>query len=63
MERIVRQFESHAEADAADRTYYLSLTPRQRLEILFDLVQLYREKHGCSERLERVYRIVELSQS
>ena len=48
MERIVRQFESHAEADAADRTYCLSLTPRQRLEILFDLVQLYREKHGCS---------------
>jgi len=48
VERIVRQFESHAEADAADRTYYLSLTPRQRLEILFDLVQLYREKHGCS---------------
>ena len=63
MERIVRQFDSHAEADAADRAYYLSLTPGQRLDILFDLVRLYREEHGCSERLERVYRIVELSQS
>ena len=63
MERIVRRFDSHAEADAADRAYYLSLTPQQRLEILFELVRLYREEHGCSERLERVYRIVELSRS
>ena len=63
MERIVRQFDSHAEADAVDRAYYLSLTPQQRLDILFDLVRIYREEHGCSERLERVYRIVELSRS
>ena len=63
MPRIMRQFDSHAEADAADRAYYRSLTPQQRLEILFDLVRLYREEHGCSERLERVYRIVELSRS
>jgi hypothetical protein len=59
----MRRFDSHAEADAADRVYYRSLTPQQRLEILFDLVRLYREEHGCSERLERVYRIVELSRS
>lgn len=63
MERIIRRFDNHAEADAADRAYYRSLTPQQRLEILFDLVRLYREEHGCSERLERVYRIVELSRS
>jgi hypothetical protein len=63
MERIVRRFDSHAEADAADRAYYRSLTPQQRLEILFELVRMCREEHGCSERLERVYRIVELSRS
>jgi len=63
MERVVRRFDSHAEADAADRAYYRSLTPQQRLEILFELVRMYREEHGCSERLERVYRIVELSRS
>ena len=63
VERTVRQFDSHAEADAADRAYYLSRTPQQRLEILFDLVRRYREEHGCSERLERVYRIVPLSES
>ena len=63
MERVIRRFDTHAEADAADRAYYRRLTPQQRLKILFDLVQLYREEHGCSERLERVYRIVELSRS
>ena len=63
VERVVRKFDSHQEADAADRAYYRSLTPQQRLEILFELVRRYREEHGCSERLERVYRIVELSQS
>ena len=63
VEPVVRQFDSYAEAEAADRAYYRSLTPEQRLEILFDLVARYREEHGCSERLERVYRIVELSRS
>ena len=63
MEPVIRQFDSHAEAEAADRNFYRSLTPAQRLEILFDLVTRYREEHGCSDRLERVYRIVELSRS
>ncbi len=60
MERVVRKFESPEEAENADRAYYRSLTPEQRLEILFELVRRYREEHGCSERLERVYRIVPL---
>jgi len=63
MESVVRHFGSYAEAEAADRAYYQSLTPEQRLEILFELVHRYREEHGCSERFERVYRIVELSRS
>ena len=63
MERVVRKFDSHAEAAKADRAYARSLTPEQRLDILFELVARYREEHGCSERLERVYRIVELSRS
>jgi len=63
VEPVVRQFDSHAAAEAADRAYYRSLTPQQRLDILFDLVSRYREEHGCSDRLERVYRIVEPSQS
>ena len=63
MEPVIRKFDSHAQAEAADRDFYRSLTPEQRLEILFELVARYREEHGCSERLERVYRIVELSRS
>ena len=56
MEPVIRKFDSHAQAEVADRDFYRSLTPEQRLEILFDLVARYREEHGCSERLERVYR-------
>jgi hypothetical protein len=34
MEKLVRKFKSHKEADVADREFYLSLTPEQRLETL-----------------------------
>jgi hypothetical protein len=63
VEPVVQRFDNHADSAAADREYYRNLTPNQRLAILFELIQRYREDHGCSERLERVYRIVELSQS
>ena len=63
MELAARKFASHPDADAADREYYLSLTPQQRLDILFELVSQYRKEHGLSDRIERVYRIVELEQS
>lgn len=42
-ERVVRKFSSHAESDRADREYYLSLTPLQRMEIMLELVARYRE--------------------
>jgi hypothetical protein len=38
MEKRFRRFKSHAEADAADKTYYHSLTPQQRLNILLELI-------------------------
>lgn len=38
MEKVVRVFDSFEAAEAADREYYRSLTPEQRLRILFDLV-------------------------
>ena len=37
MEKAARIFHSFAEADKAEGEYYRSLTPEQRLEILFDL--------------------------
>jgi hypothetical protein len=60
VERVIRVFNSHAEADAADRAYYRSLTPQQRLDILLEMLAWGRTGDATGERLERVYRIVEL---
>ena len=63
MEKVVRIFGSHQEADAADEHYFQNLTPQQRLNIFLDLLWRGRDHDEAAERLERVYRIVELSQS
>ncbi len=62
MERMAKKFHSFAEAEQADKEYYHSLTPQQRLSILFELI---RQKYPdyASSRLERVYRIVKLHRS
>ena len=39
MEKRVRIFASHAEAEAADRAYLRSLAPAQRMNFLLDLVR------------------------
>jgi hypothetical protein len=62
MERKVAKFPNHQEADEATIHYYRSLTPHQRLDILFELIESSRkERDASSERLERVYRIIKLS--
>jgi hypothetical protein len=61
MEKVIRKFHSFAEAEKADREYYRSLTPEQRLEILFDMVAT-RHRHEPEQRLERVCRIVKLQE-
>ena len=64
MERVLKVFNSFEEADQADDEYYASLTPQQRVDILLDMVAAYRESLGeTGERFERVYRVVELSES
>ena len=64
MEPIIRVFDSHDEADQADRDFYASLSPQERVELLLELVARYRESFGeAGERFERVYRVIELSQS
>jgi hypothetical protein len=63
MERTVAKFTSHEAAEQADRDYYRSLTPQQRIEILLELIEQARPHNDASsERLERVYRIVKFSQ-
>ena len=60
MNKTVRKFDSYAAADAANRAFYQSLTPEQRLEILFELVHQYREGFDeAARRFQRVYRIIE----
>lgn len=56
-------FSSFGEADEADRNFYASLTPQERLDILLDLILSSgtREQTGeTAEGFERVYRIAEL---
>ena len=62
MDFSMRRFETLSEADSAEAEYYASLTPEERLNILLELIEMYRSNQGeDSERLERVYRVDELS--
>jgi uncharacterized protein YdeI (YjbR/CyaY-like superfamily) len=61
MEKAARVFHSFAEAGEADNEYYRSLSPEQRLEILFDLVQS-QQSDETEQRLERVCRIIKLQE-
>ena len=59
--RTLKIFHSFDEADKADRAYYASLRPQQRLDIVLELGACYRESFGeAGQRFERVYRAVEL---
>lgn len=62
MKKVVRKFSSHAEADAADRRYYHSLSPQQRLNVLLDIIADHEEIHEAEKGLQRVYRIIELGE-
>ena len=42
MDFSIRRFESLAEADSAEAEYYASLTPEERLNILLELIEMYR---------------------
>jgi hypothetical protein len=61
MEPVVRKFATFEEAEAADREYYRSLTPAERISIMIDLI--YPEgSDAASAGFERVYRIVKLGE-
>ena len=51
MEKVVQKFNSFEEAERANRAYYRSLTPKQRTEILIQMIDDY---YGTEHRLERV---------
>jgi hypothetical protein len=60
MEKAVKVLKSFEEADRAEREYYQSLTPHQRLEILLELNSRWPRggDDETREGLARVYRIV-----
>lgn len=64
MKKVPKVFRSFEEADRADEEYYASLTPQQRVDLLLDMVAAYRKTLGeTGDRIERVYRVVKLSES
>lgn len=61
MQPVVAKFKTFAEAEAATREYYRSLTPNERLEILFQLRETaLKETNAPARGLAHVYRIAEL---
>jgi hypothetical protein len=63
MEKVVKISKSFEECDRADKAYYHSLTPHERLKILWELNRRLRTgiDGRADGRLERVYRINKLS--
>ena len=59
MERVAKKFSSFEEQQKADREYYRSLTPQQRLDILLEMIVTYRDGLDEAERrFKRVCRVV-----
>ena len=59
MEKVMQKFPSHRQSEEADRAYYQSLSPQERLEILLKLIA-QGQPDETEQRLTRVYRIVKL---
>jgi len=60
----VKVFSSFKEAEEADTAYYASLSPQERVDFLLDIVAQHLESTGeAAKGFERVYRVIELSQS
>jgi len=61
MRKTVNKFDNHADADRANRRYYLGLTPEERLDILLELIARYQEDHPDGTKgFQRVCRILPL---
>jgi hypothetical protein len=63
MEKTVTIHRSFEEADRAEKEYYRTLTPSQRLDILLELNKRWPTNPNAEpdQRLARVYRITELA--
>ena len=59
MQKVTRVFKSFEEAEIADREFYQSLSPSQRLEILLTLISRNQSNKPdeAGRGLKRVYRV------
>jgi len=62
MKKVGQVFHSFAESEEANRRYYQSLIPEQRMDILLNLIQ-QAQGDEAEQGFERVYRIVKLQES
>ena len=64
MKRVVRTFDSFADAERAEDAYYAALSPAERVAILLKIVAAYREGLGeAAAGFARVHRVVDLEAS
>jgi hypothetical protein len=59
---VVQKFRSFEEADKADRAYYLSLTPKQRVDMMLEIIRTHHTGGRPDVDLPRfsfVYRVVQ----
>jgi Spy/CpxP family protein refolding chaperone len=61
VEKVARKFRSFAEVGKADREFYHSLTPEQRLDILGELFAS-ANSGANGQRIEKVGRIIKLQE-
>ena len=62
MEKTIRVFKTFEEAEAAEKEYYHSLSPAERMDILLILRERYTPYDDeLTQGFERVYRIIERS--
>ena len=61
MNKEYKIFDSHKDAENSEIEYYNSLDPNKRVELLLDIISNYAETYydGFTERLQRVYRIID----
>ena len=62
MQKIARVFTSFKEADAADARSDAAMSPQQRIEIVLEL-RAQRHPDAIEQRLERVFKVIELERS
>jgi len=64
MKRVAQVFHGFPDAERADEEYYALLSPRERVDILLELIERYRSSLGqAAERFERVHRFTQLNES